>query len=61
MIDAEEELATILNFNIAKKLLKQENPNISDGEVLEFFEKSQGNPLNTHILYKFLKIAHEND
>ena len=55
MIDAEEELASILNFTIAKELLKQENPNISDGEVLEFFEKSQGNPFNTHILYKLFK------
>lgn len=59
MIDVEEELATVLNFNIAKELLKQINPNLSDGEILDIFEKCQGNPFNAPILYQLLK--NEND
>lgn len=59
MIDVEEELATVLNFNIAKELLKQINNNLSDGEILDIFEKCQGNPFNAPILYQLLK--NEND
>lgn len=53
----EDELVSILNFEIAKELLCEQNPNIGDDEVREIYEKCNGNPYNAPILFKILQLA----
>jgi hypothetical protein len=56
LIDAEEELQTIFNFQIALELLRAIEPNIDEPKVWSIFNKCGGNPFNAPILYKLLEM-----
>jgi len=50
--ELEDELGRVFNLNICKELLMEINPNISDEEVNEIFDKCNGNPWDAKILYE---------
>lgn len=46
----------ILNLEIARELLVEVNPNITDAEVDEIWSKCNGSPWNAQILYKLINL-----
>ena len=53
---SENTMDDILNLEIARELLLQENPLISDEEVDKIWESCDGNPWNAPILYKLINL-----
>ena len=52
-----DELCYTLNFEIARELLFEQKPNISEDEVKEIYEKCNGNPYDAPIMFKLLQIV----
>lgn len=49
-------LDTMLNQEIVKQLLLDENPHITDEEVLKIWKKCKNNPWSAPILYHLMKL-----
>ena len=60
MIDLEKEMQAILNEEIAKELLIELKPDISEEKIKEIYALCDGNPWNAPILYKMLELTNEN-
>jgi hypothetical protein len=56
-IDAEQELYNILQQEIAKELLLEEDPNITDEDIENIWKKCEGNPANAPILHALFKLT----
>lgn len=55
------ELDDVFNLEIARELLVDIDPNITDEDLSKLYSKCNGNPWNAPILYSMLKIAKDND
>jgi len=52
-----KQIADAVGFEIAKEILLEYEPNISDAEVAEIWAQCNDNPWNAVPLYRILEIA----
>lgn len=54
-----EQINDILNQEIARELMLEHNPNLTQQKFEEVWSLCQGNPWNAGILYKMLELKNE--
>ena len=54
-----EDLTEIFNQEIARELMLEHNPNLTQEKFEEVWAKCQGNPWNAGILYKMLELKND--
>lgn len=52
----EENVPDIINLEIARELLLELNPKMSDEEISKIYSMCQGNPWNAPVLYSIIKV-----
>jgi hypothetical protein len=52
-----QDLENIFNLEVARELLLEENPTITDEEVNNIWIMCENNPWNAPILYKMITLA----
>lgn len=57
----DNDLGDVFNLEIARELLKNIDPAITDKDLSKLYSKCNGNPWNAPILYSMLKLAKDND
>ena len=53
----EQDLEDIFNLEIARELLLESNPLITDDEVNSIWSKCNNNPWNAPLLYKIMQVS----
>jgi hypothetical protein len=53
----EQDLVNIFNLEVARELLLEENPSITDEEVNNVWGNCGNNPWNAPIVYKLMRIT----